>query len=107
MPSLKDTVLFVEDDDLAFAEEFDRNLQSLLHLPDFSQVHGLVLGRFQKASQMTNEKIEAIIKTKQELNNMPVIANVDFGHTDPKITFPVGGQVSINTDLNRITIERH
>ena len=28
---------------------------------------------------------------KPELNNIPVIANVDFGHTDPKITFPIGG----------------
>jgi muramoyltetrapeptide carboxypeptidase len=26
---------------------------------------------------------------------MPVIANVDFGHTTPMITFPIGGTVKI------------
>lgn len=107
MPSLKDSVLFIEDDELAFAEEFDRNLQSLLHLPDFPKVRGLVIGRFQKASKMTNEKIIQIVKTKQELNNIPVIANVDFGHTDPKITFPVGGNVTIDTNTQKITIQQH
>ncbi len=46
-----------------------------------------------------------IIKTKKELNNLPVIANVDFGHTDPKITFPVGGEVSLGAKDGKIRLE--
>ena len=26
---------------------------------------------------------------------MPVIANLDFGHTDPKFTYPVGGRSAV------------
>lgn len=109
MPSLKDTVLFLEDDCECLPHHFDRNLQSLIHLPDFPLVKGIVIGRFQKASQTTNEMLKEIIKTKKELAHLPVIANVDFGHTAPMITFPIGGQVKMmsNETGAKLTIERH
>jgi len=107
-PDLKDSILFVEEDEMPkelSAVEFDRNLQSLIHQSDFDKVKGIVIGRFQNASQMTNELLIKIIKTKKELNNLPVIANVDFGHTDPKITFPVGGEVNLEAKAGKIKLE--
>jgi len=95
MPSLKDSILFLEDDETSKSFDFDRNLQSLIHLSDFSNVKGIIIGRFQNTSEMTTEKLTQIIKTKKELNNLPVVAGVDFGHTDPKITFPIGGETKI------------
>ncbi|HCC60325.1 MAG: peptidase S66 [Candidatus Staskawiczbacteria bacterium RIFOXYC1_FULL_37_43] len=105
----ENTILFVEDDEMSNAVTFDRDLQSLIHLPEFESVKGIVIGRFQNASQMTNELLIKIIKTKKELNNLPVIANVDFGHTDPKITFPVGGEVSLEVRNGEIklSISKH
>ena len=47
---------------------------------------------------MTREKLEYIIKTKSELKTVPVIANVDFGHTTPQITLPIGGRARIVAD---------
>ena len=94
-PNLDNAVLFLEDDAGSLPHFFDRDLQSVIHLPDFNKVKGLVIGRFQKASKMTSDLLIKIIKTKKELNGLPIIANVDFGHTDPKITFPVGGEVKI------------
>lgn len=99
-PSLGNSILFVEDDNLTGScadVEFDRDLQAVIHQEGFEGVKGIVIGRFQKASQMTTEKIAEIIKSKKELAGLPVIANVDFGHTDPKITFPIGGRVSLST----------
>jgi len=109
MPDLRDSILFLEDDEESKPHHFDRDLQSVLHLPNFSKVKGLVIGRFQRVSEIDNNKLIKIIKTKQELNGIPVIANVDFGHTDPKITFPVGGEVSIEviSDNSKITIVKH
>lgn len=107
-PDLHDSVLFLEDDSLAgtcSAVEFDRNLQSLIHLPGFEGVRGLVIGRFQKASAMTNDILTKIIKTKRELDRMPVVAQVDFGHTDPKITFPIGGEVSVDATDGDIVLK--
>jgi muramoyltetrapeptide carboxypeptidase LdcA involved in peptidoglycan recycling len=104
-PSLADSILFLEDDEIVFPEIFDRDLQSLIHLPDFGRVKGVAIGRFQKASNMTKEKLIRIIKTKKELNNLPVIANLDFGHTDPQFTFPIGGLGKINTTNKQTQLE--
>lgn len=104
-PDLTDSILFLEDDYETVPHTFDRDLQSLIHLPDFSKVKGLVIGRFQKKSNMTDGLLTKIIKTKKELDKIPVIANVDFGHTDPKITFPIGGEVKIITSKNKVLIE--
>lgn len=95
MPSLEeDTILFLEDDGMAerlFMVEFDRNLISLIMQKGFENVKGIVIGRTEKVSEMTNEKWTKIIKTKKELENIPVIAGADFGHTTPLFTFPIGG----------------
>ena len=107
MPNLKDSVLFLEDDETSKFVDFDRNLQSLIHLPDFKGVKGVVVGRFQKASEVTNEKLIKIIKSKAELKNIPVIANVDFGHTSPIITFPIGGEACMDANKKSIIINRH
>ncbi|MDP3918064.1 MAG: LD-carboxypeptidase, partial [Candidatus Woesebacteria bacterium] len=60
---------------------------------------------FQKKSNMTNDLLTQIIKTKKELKNLPVVANVDFGHTDPKITIPIGGNVKMQTSSENTFIE--
>ena len=111
MPSLTGAILFIEDDahaDGTDVMEFDRNLQSLIHLPDFKGVKGIVIGRFQKAAGMTDNLLIKIIKTKKELNKIPVVAGVDFGHTDPKITLPIGGRARLDTNNESLlTITEH
>ncbi len=105
MPDLADTILFIEDDSESLPHTFDRDIQSLIHQPGFRGVRGLVIGRFQKASQMTPDLLHAIIATKRELQGLPIIADVDFGHTDPKITFPIGGTARLIAERVRPTIE--
>lgn len=107
-PSLNDSILIIEDDEMAGAATditFDRDLQSLIHLPDFGGVKGILIGRFQKASEMTKEKLLAIIKSKKELATLPILANVDFGHTDPKITLPIGGRLKMIASQQNSQIE--
>ena len=109
MPSLNNSILFLEDDETSKSFDFDRNLQSLIHLPDFSEVKGIVIGRFQKESEITNGLLTQIIKTKRELNNIPVLANIDFGHTSPIISFPVGGtcKVEATSESQSLRIIEH
>ncbi|MCX6719486.1 MAG: LD-carboxypeptidase, partial [Candidatus Taylorbacteria bacterium] len=106
-PDLNNAVLFLEDDSESKSVNFDRDLQSLIHQPSFKGVKGLVIGRFQKTSEITAEKLIKIIKSKAELKNLPVIANVDFGHTSPIITFPIGGEVSMDTEKKSIVVSKH
>lgn len=108
-PSFENAILFLEDDYESQSHHFDRDLQSLCSLPNFKHIKGLVIGRFQKASGMTKESLHKIITTKKELQSIPVIAGVDFGHTSPMITFPIGGQVVIEAAIHsvKITITGH
>jgi len=107
-PHFDNSILFIEDDGEAQPHHFDSHLQALVHSPEFYKVKGIVLGRFQKTSTMTNEKLIKIIKTKKELDSIPFIANVDFGHTSPMITLPIGGtaEISIGNDT-KIKIVKH
>jgi muramoyltetrapeptide carboxypeptidase len=108
MPDLSDAIIFLEDDSLGgdcTLVEFDRNLQSLMHQENFNRVKAILIGRFQKISQVSRELLTKVIKSKQALAQIPVIANLDFGHTDPIITYPIGGTVNIIASLDKVNIE--
>ena len=94
-PSLKDCILFLEEDEETNAVLFDRLLQSLIHQEDFKYVKALVIGRFRPESEISRNLLEQIILTKDALKNIPVIANFDIGHSTPIITYPIGGQISL------------
>lgn len=107
MPNIENKILFLEDDNMTgkiFLMEFDRNLQSLIHTPEFKTVKALVLGRAEKDCIMTKEKWIKMIKNKPELQNIPVIAGVDFGHTTPIIAFPIGGKARLEAKDNNIKL---
>ncbi|CAM4051730.1 S66 family peptidase [Mesobacillus thioparans] len=108
MPSLKDSILFIEDDEESHSRSFDRNLQSLLHLPDAGSIKALLIGRFQKNSNVTEEALRKIILSKEELRNIPIIANVNFGHVQPFATLPIGSFVTIKaaSDETELFIEQ-
>ena len=95
MPPLDGALLLVEDDSLVNPVAFARDLTSLLQLPDARGVVGLVIGRFQRASGMTRALLDQIIQRQGVLADKPILANVDFGHTDPRLTFPIGGDATL------------
>lgn len=109
MPSLAGTVLFVEDDRETKPHTFDRDLTSLSQLDDFTESKALLIGRFQRASEMTQDRLADIIGANTRLDGLPVIGNVDFGHTHPLITFPIGGHavVSAHPQYPAITLDVH
>ncbi|MCY9190543.1 S66 peptidase family protein [Bacillus mojavensis] len=108
-PETDNTILLIEDDYMSDANMFDRDLQSLIHLPSFSNVKGILIGRFQKASNVSIDHVKAIIGTKKELSGLPVVANINAGHTSPIATFPIGGTCRLEavSGTSRIWIDKH
>lgn len=109
MPTADGAVLAVEDDSLSDPPTFARDLTSLLQAVDPSRVDALLIGRFQRGSEMTRELLDEIIRRQPLRPDAPVLANLDFGHTDPQLTLPIGGTVTV-TSTGRsatLTIERH
>lgn len=109
MPSASKIVLFIEDDSDTYLGMIDRYVQSLTQQPWFKNVQAIVLGRFQNNSEITQAQLVTMLKDNEAIGDIPVIANVDFGHTEPKITFPIGGEVQIqlNNDKAELKVTKH
>jgi muramoyltetrapeptide carboxypeptidase len=95
MPSLDGAVLFVEDDGAADVHEFARSLASLLQTPGAEKIRSLAIGRFQFESGISCNLLEQVIAKHPILSTIPVVANLDFGHTSPMFTIPIGGVVRV------------
>jgi muramoyltetrapeptide carboxypeptidase LdcA involved in peptidoglycan recycling len=105
MPTLDGALLFLEDDYESHPATFARDLTSLLQVPDAGGITGLVIGRFQQASRMTHDLLQQIVRTQPVLTGLPVLANADFGHTQPQITLPLGGRSELTVGAtNRLRI---
>ena len=99
-PRIKgDVILCIEDDSYdSIPETFERNFQTLVQQPFFNQVKAILIGRFQCESRATEDVIGEIVLSKNLDPNIPIITNLDFGHTDPKFTYPVGGRCRVAAD---------
>lgn len=108
-PDLSNSILFIEDDAETDYIHFDRDLESLLSVPSARSIRGIVIGRFQKKSEMTREKLERLIAIRPYLARIPIVANADFGHTSPIITFPIGGEARLTVKNNTVecTFTKH
>ena len=108
MPDLNNKILFLEDDNITgeyFTYEFDRNLQSLIQTTGFSGVKGIVFGRFDDSSKMDLAKVRRMVASKRQLRNIPIVFNVDFGHIQPFITFPIGGVAKLKAVGTSVSLE--
>lgn len=109
MPSLDGALLFLEDDAASTIEEFRAGLVHLLQLPGAVGVTGLVIGRFQDASEVERDALQAAVDAVPGLRGRPVLAGVDIGHTNPMMTYPIGGRARLVVAPGKtsLTITRH
>lgn len=107
MPKVNDIILFIEDDGEnheTFTKTFDRDIESLLQSLGKENIKGIVVGRAEKNCQMNYDKWKMIFSTKKELKDIPIVINADFGHTNPMMTIPLGGQACISVTEDKISI---
>lgn len=87
---------------------FRRDLHSLMQVPGAETIKALVIGRFQQVSKVERKDVELLVGSIPSLAGKPVLANVDFGHTQPMMTFPIGGTARVEaTDSPRLVLTRH
>lgn len=88
--------------------EIDHILRNYGVLGIFERVSGLIFGRAR--DYLTKEKLEleqkiiAIVRDEFGQTNLPIIANMDFGHTDPQIVLPLGTKAQIDCDNKRFRL---
>lgn len=107
MPRLAGSILLVEDIGWRtgnVAEIFARDLAALSQQPGFDEVRGILIGRFPSAAGVGTQQLQQVLNENRALQGRPIIANLDFGHTFPIGTFPIGGHCSVDTHAGKTTI---
>lgn len=109
-PDLDDAVLFLETSEEAPPPDLlARFLRSLAISGELQGLAAVVLGRpggSDLAPERHREYDEAVlhvVRRECELPELPVVCNVDFGHTDPMWTIPQGVRVRIDPTEEAIT----
>lgn len=91
--------------DLATPLDFVRsNLADLVNAGIFDCVIGLVLGRPYGYDEDMNQEFEQVVLEQCHGTDFPILARVDFGHTDPMLTIPMNALVKLNSDENRLEV---
>ena len=104
-PKISKSILFLEDDEDSDYAEFDRNFEALTQHPDFKYVQAIIIGRFQKNSQVTVDHLKRLWSLRANRLHIPCVVNVDFGHTNPMFTIPIGGQIALSAEMDSATIK--
>jgi muramoyltetrapeptide carboxypeptidase len=104
MPDLKGKILFIEDDaDEGSTLVWDRQMTQLRQIGVFDEIEGLVIGRPEIGCGFTKkDSLEMIVKEATKDYDFPIISEVDFGHTDPMITIPIGIKCRMDTKKKEI-----
>ncbi len=118
IPSLEqfeNIVLMMEtSEELPSADYVMRFFRALGERGIFSRVKGVCVGRAkarernqpknpEERAAYRREQQETILKTVRAYNkDIPIIQNMDFGHTDPQIPMPYGNKIRIDSAEQRI-----
>lgn len=94
-------ILFLEEAEEDHYVEFTRHFAALLQV--YPNPQAVLIGRFPKETEMTEEILLAILEKHPIFKQIPVLYDLDFAHTQPLFTITIGGQVEIDTKTFSIT----
>ena len=109
-PSLDGVVLLLEtSEDTPPPEAVTYFLRSLAAAGELQGLAGIGLGRPGGADLPVDRHaaydaaLLRVVRVEQGLTDLPVVANLDFGHTDPMWTIPQGVPLRIDPVAERLT----
>jgi muramoyltetrapeptide carboxypeptidase len=101
-PNLEGAILFLEE---AFTtpNRFYRDMVTLEQMGVWNKINGLIFGEFfcPGISEKEYKELEDIVKKFANKYNIPTIYKVNFGHSSPMMTIPIGIKAEI--DVNKCT----
>ena len=93
----QDAILFLETSEEAPSPaHVDAYLTTLERTGVFDSVSGLVVGRPAGYDEEREAAMFDAIASRTEASGIPVLADVDIGHTDPMLTLPFGAEAHID-----------
>jgi muramoyltetrapeptide carboxypeptidase LdcA involved in peptidoglycan recycling len=97
-PDWRDTILFIEtSEEKPSPAEVDGILMDYENMGVFTEIKGLLVGRPIYYTAQEKEQLHEILLERTRRYAFPIIAEMDFGHTAPQFTLPIGCQATIDT----------
>jgi muramoyltetrapeptide carboxypeptidase LdcA involved in peptidoglycan recycling len=112
-PSLEmwqDAILFLEtSEEMPSPQQVKYFLRSLAAIGLLQRLSGLLLGR--PGGQIPPEQfieydqaVLTVVRDENGLTHLPIITNMDFGHTDPMFVIPMGMKTQIDCEHKELTM---
>jgi muramoyltetrapeptide carboxypeptidase LdcA involved in peptidoglycan recycling len=98
-------VLFLETSEaVPPPARIDALLQDYENMGVFAQLQGLLFGRPYRYTDLQRQELHAVLLERTRHYDFPIIADMDFGHTAPQFTLPIGCQALIDVAQRRFAI---
>jgi muramoyltetrapeptide carboxypeptidase LdcA involved in peptidoglycan recycling len=82
----------------------DRYLSDYEKMGVLQKLHGMLVGRPYHYTDEANQELHDVILARTASYSFPIVTEMDFGHTAPQFTLPIGLQARIDSDGQRFEI---
>ena len=104
-PDWNNAVLFFEtSEEKPSPITIDGILMDYQNMGVFEKIRGLLVGRSMSYSNEEKQLLRDVILERTKEFLFPIITDMDFGHTVPQITIPLGAMVQIDSTKKRLEI---
>jgi muramoyltetrapeptide carboxypeptidase len=105
-PDLNGAILFLEiSEEVPPPERVEAVLQDYENMGAFARIAGLLIGRPMGYTPAWRERLRDVLLSATSRYSFPMIADMDFGHTAPQITIPIGCIATIDAGRRRFSID--
>lgn len=102
-PSFEGKILGVEEADAAATRTCSR-LEHLSQAGALDGVAAILLGRPIDEHAAEVSVVHACLEELGARHGVPVLADVDFGHTEPRLTLPIGAPAELDADSKTLSV---
>jgi muramoyltetrapeptide carboxypeptidase len=106
-PPFEGAILFLEEVNMGptALRQIEESLAQCQQIGLFDAVAGLMVGKVNNLSAEEEGIFEGLIRTYTAGKDLPILARVDLGHTDPRLVLPIGVRASLDSDRDRFSLD--
>lgn len=104
-PNWQDAIFFFEtSEEKPTPEDVDATLMDYQNMGVFDQLAGMIVARPMLYTDEEKQQLREIILARTAGTSFPIVTDMDFGHTAPQFTLPIGCRARIDTERKQFTI---
>lgn len=104
---LEGAILLLEEEGLS-TDWYERYIIELERAGVFKKINGIIFAKPSNSYKESNKKIRNLDHILTEISdkyNLPILSNVDSGHTKPLLTIPLGIEIEIDTEKRTLSLK--